>query len=234
MQLHFEVGDPIRVDYNDLINKSKTITNLRFQRDNVGVFVLVRHLESNELILLANTHLYWVNNTDTYSVYIPIENPAHADVKLAQISYFTDRIHQFITESNINPKIILGGDFNSIPGSDVVKFLKEGSVSYDQNKLEPAYCQRHGKMGAHNFVFARSRLYQRRFSRPRSHFSAFFELYIFSLAPLQISANFQHLCTVFRCRKFQKSEKMGAHATVKRRVGPGRCGRARLQLRSRL
>jgi len=115
-----QVGDPIRVDYNDLINKSKTITNLRFQRDNVGVFVLVRHLESNELILLANTHLYW--------------NPAHADVKLAQISYFTDRIHQFITESNINPKIILGGDLNSIPGSDVVKFLKEGSVSYDQNE----------------------------------------------------------------------------------------------------
>jgi hypothetical protein len=36
-----------------------------------------------------------------------------------------------------------------------------------------------------------SRLYQRRFLRPRLHFSAFFKLYIFSFAPFRISAIFQ-------------------------------------------
>ena len=44
---------------------------------------------------------------------------------------------------------------------------------------------------------ALSRLYQRRFLRPRPHFSAFFKLYIFSFAPFQISLIFQDLCTIF-------------------------------------
>ena len=44
---------------------------------------------------------------------------------------------------------------------------------------------------------ARSQLYQRRFLRPRPHFSAFFKLYIFSFAPFQISLIFQDLCTIF-------------------------------------
>ena len=44
---------------------------------------------------------------------------------------------------------------------------------------------------------ARSRLYQRRFLRPRAHFSAFFELYIFSFVPFQISLIFPDLCTDF-------------------------------------
>ena len=44
---------------------------------------------------------------------------------------------------------------------------------------------------------ARSQLYQRRFLRPRPHFSAFFKLYIFSFAPFQISVIFQDFCTIF-------------------------------------
>ena len=80
------------------------------------------------------------------------------------------------------------------------------------------YCQVHGNLVDHFFVFARSRLYQRRFLRPRSHFSAFFELYMFSFAPLQISVIFQILCTVFWRVKIQKTEKMVAQTTVKRRV----------------
>ena len=43
----------------------------------------------------------------------------------------------------------------------------------------------------------RSRLFHRRFLRPRRHFSAFFELHIFSSAPFQIAALLQHLCTIF-------------------------------------
>ena len=42
---------------------------------------------------------------------------------------------------------------------------------------------------------ARMRLYQRRFLRPRRHFSVFFELHIFSFAPFQISVIFQNLLT---------------------------------------
>ena len=44
---------------------------------------------------------------------------------------------------------------------------------------------------------ARFRLYQRRFLRPRSHFLAFFELYIFSFAPFQISLIFRTFAQFF-------------------------------------
>ena len=44
---------------------------------------------------------------------------------------------------------------------------------------------------------ARSRLYQRRFLRPRPHFAAFFKLYIFSFAPFQISVIFQAFAPFF-------------------------------------
>ena len=44
---------------------------------------------------------------------------------------------------------------------------------------------------------ALSRLYQRRFLRPRPHFSAFFKLYIFSFAPFQISVIFQAFAPLF-------------------------------------
>ena len=44
---------------------------------------------------------------------------------------------------------------------------------------------------------ARFRLYQRRFLRPRPHFSAFFKLYIFSFAPFQISVIFQAFAPFF-------------------------------------
>ena len=44
---------------------------------------------------------------------------------------------------------------------------------------------------------ARLRLYQRRFLRPRPHFSAFFKLYIFSFAPFQISVIFQAFAPFF-------------------------------------
>merc|ERR1719498_1086114 len=44
---------------------------------------------------------------------------------------------------------------------------------------------------------ALSRLYQRRFLRPRPHFSAFFKLYIFSFAPFQISVIFQPFAPLF-------------------------------------
>ena len=51
---------------------------------------------------------------------------------------------------------------------------------------------------------ARSRLYQRRFLRPRPHFSAFFELYTFFLCTIPDFCDFSSLCTIFCkiCRIF--------------------------------
>ena len=44
---------------------------------------------------------------------------------------------------------------------------------------------------------ARSRLYQRRFLRPRPHFPPFFELYTFFLCTIPDFCDFSSLCTIF-------------------------------------
>ena len=77
------------------------------------------------------------------------------------------------------------------------------------------YCQILGKLVDRFFGFskfqtlseARSQLYQRRFLRPRRHFSAFFELYNFSFAPFQIFVIFENHCTVFCSRNLKNRKK---------------------------
>ena len=62
-----------------------------------------------------------------------------------------------------------------------------------------AYSRLHGNTVDRFFGFdARLRLYQRRFLRPRRHFSAFFKLQFFAFAPFQISVIFQSLRTARR------------------------------------
>ena len=72
-----------------------------------------------------------------------------------------------------------------------------------------SYCQGHSNMFDDIFVFARSWLYQRRFLRPRSHFSAFFELYVFSFAPFQIYRIFQTLLHRFLQQKNSENRQNG-------------------------
>eukprot|EP00249_Psilotum_nudum_P005767 c19190_g1_i1 orf=281-1489(-) len=103
------VGEDTR-DLND--------PRVRLKRDCVGVIGAFRVVDrSQNLIILANTHLYW--------------DPDLADVKLAQAKYLVSCVCDFketvAREFCCTPPLIICGDFNSTPGDKVYNYLTSGS-----------------------------------------------------------------------------------------------------------
>uniref|UniRef100_UPI00358EC0E7 protein angel homolog 2-like isoform X3 n=1 Tax=Myxine glutinosa TaxID=7769 RepID=UPI00358EC0E7 len=94
-------------------------------RDNVGGIVMLRPLgvpEGNKLVDLqfcvANTHLLY--------------NPRRGDVKLAQLAVLLAEIDRTSRQENSQCPVLLCGDFNSVPGSPLYRFIRDGSLYYRQ------------------------------------------------------------------------------------------------------
>ncbi|KAJ3681584.1 hypothetical protein LUZ60_014157 [Juncus effusus] len=124
----------IRGDPND--------PKVRLKRDCVGLmaaFKLNNNINNNNLVIIANTHIYW--------------DPEWADVKLAQVKYLLSRVSKFreniSRELSINTNklpVIITGDFNSIPGDQVYKYITSEEESpiklyslYGSNGGEPKF-----------------------------------------------------------------------------------------------
>ncbi|XP_007481430.2 protein angel homolog 2 isoform X2 [Monodelphis domestica] len=89
-------------------------------RDNVGLVLLLQpkfHCTASP-ICVANTHLLY--------------NPRRGDIKLTQLAMLLAEIssvaHQ--KDGTVCP-IIICGDFNSVPGSPLYSFIKEGKLNYE-------------------------------------------------------------------------------------------------------
>ena len=91
-----------------------------FLRHNVAIIAHLRFVQPAEEagvtndIIVAVPHLYW--------------NPNFADVKDGQATYLLDRIGMFKEQISSqhtvdNPPVLIGGDFNSLPDSNVYKIL---------------------------------------------------------------------------------------------------------------
>ncbi|NWW91975.1 ANGE2 protein, partial [Rhynochetos jubatus] len=90
-------------------------------RDNVGLVLLLQprfHCKTNAAVCIANTHLLY--------------NPRRGDIKLTQLAMLLAEI------ANVAPQkdgtfcpIIICGDFNSVPGSPLYRFIKEGKLNYE-------------------------------------------------------------------------------------------------------
>ncbi|XP_068089049.1 protein angel homolog 2 isoform X2 [Hyperolius riggenbachi] len=89
-------------------------------RDNVGLVLMLQPKTWKEAtaICVANTHLLY--------------NPRRGDIKLAQLAILLAEITRVaqVQDGKFCP-IILCGDFNSVPGSPLHKFIKEGSLDYE-------------------------------------------------------------------------------------------------------
>ena len=87
----------------------------RLERDCVGIVAqLALRSVTGQRVVVANTHLYW--------------DPAFADVKLAQAEHMLRRIAAFRSAAaascaGVEPPVVFGGDFNSLPGSEVHALL---------------------------------------------------------------------------------------------------------------
>ncbi|KAK3093393.1 hypothetical protein FSP39_015000 [Pinctada imbricata] len=94
-------------------------------RDNVGLIVKLKPLQrkSEESLFIANTHLLY--------------NPARGDVKLAQLMLLLAELDRIScaqnrqTTSKADSPIIICGDFNSTPSSDIYKFITKGQLWYE-------------------------------------------------------------------------------------------------------
>uniref|UniRef100_A0A8C8SBF3 Angel homolog 2 n=1 Tax=Pelusios castaneus TaxID=367368 RepID=A0A8C8SBF3_9SAUR len=90
-------------------------------RDNVGLVLLLKprfHCKATAAVCIANTHLLY--------------NPRRGDIKLTQLAMLLAEIasiaHQ--KDGSFCP-IIICGDFNSVPGSPLYSFIKEGKLNYE-------------------------------------------------------------------------------------------------------
>ncbi|KAG5013697.1 hypothetical protein AAZX31_09G198100 [Glycine max] len=93
---------------------------VRLKRDCVGIMAAFKLKDrSHHIVIVANTHLYW--------------DPEWADVKLAQAKYLLSRLAKFKTlisdRYECIPEVILAGDFNSMPGDMVYRYLVSGNPS---------------------------------------------------------------------------------------------------------
>eukprot|EP00238_Polyblepharides_amylifera_P002246 CAMPEP_0196590506 /NCGR_PEP_ID=MMETSP1081-20130531/66825_1 /TAXON_ID=36882 /ORGANISM="Pyramimonas amylifera, Strain CCMP720" /LENGTH=346 /DNA_ID=CAMNT_0041913635 /DNA_START=106 /DNA_END=1146 /DNA_ORIENTATION=+ len=107
----------------------------RYLRDCVGILAALRLKEepNNPTLLFGSSHLFW--------------DPQYADVKLAQARYLRGEADAFHTqlESSLSSskdervRVILGGDFNSTPSSDVYKAMISSSDEDDFTGYKSAY-----------------------------------------------------------------------------------------------
>lgn len=92
--------------------------------DNVGIVAVLKpkfSCESDTKLVVANTHL--------------IFNPKRSDIKLAQLRLFLSELEEISSEDNDISKnehyhhpTILCGDLNSVPDSDVIKFVMKNAT----------------------------------------------------------------------------------------------------------
>jgi CCR4-NOT transcription complex subunit 6 len=116
-------------------------------RNTVAVVAVLKHKYTNQILFVANTHLYW--------------SPKHDDVKLLQTHLLTNIIKETamrhykisaqeldeMIKSKNGPNIIMTGDFNSTPSSMVYKFLSEGTISRTE---QPNFTQDYGSQLSSN------------------------------------------------------------------------------------
>lgn len=90
-------------------------------RDNVGLVLLLQprfHCKANAAICIANTHLLY--------------NPRRGDIKLTQLAMLLAEIASVASQKDGSfCPIIICGDFNSVPGSPLYRFIKEGKLNYE-------------------------------------------------------------------------------------------------------
>ncbi|XP_077341881.1 protein angel homolog 2 isoform X1 [Lithobates pipiens] len=89
-------------------------------RDNIGLLLMLQPKMEKEAptICVANTHLLY--------------NPRRGDIKLTQLAILLAEITEVaqMQDGKFCP-IILCGDFNSVPGSPLHRFIKEGRLNYE-------------------------------------------------------------------------------------------------------
>ncbi|KAL4502033.1 hypothetical protein ABPG73_020170 [Tetrahymena malaccensis] len=79
-----------------------------YQRNNNALIIELKHLNSDQKLVIANTHLFW--------------NPQNEEVKLLQTAQILENLTKYYKQDE---NIFLCGDFNSMPSSNVIKYITD-------------------------------------------------------------------------------------------------------------
>jgi mRNA deadenylase 3'-5' endonuclease subunit Ccr4 len=107
----------------------------RVKRGNIGALTRMKAVEISLDFVLATTHLFW--------------DPLQEDVKLLQTRRLFHHLSDFYNQHNDNLPLILAGDFNSLPNSQVYDWiLNQGNLFSAYSKYreegEPAFTNVNG------------------------------------------------------------------------------------------
>lgn len=107
--------------------RTEDYLNRAMNKDNVALFVKLKHESTGEQFWITTTHLHW--------------DPQFNDVKTFQVGVLLDYMEKLLKEQGGNTlnqdikkiPLIICGDFNSQLGSAVVELFKTGSVNGHQD-----------------------------------------------------------------------------------------------------
>ena len=128
----FSLIESKEIELNECTSDDSDLKERLMLRNNVGLFARLQLSDDSEqTIVLATTHIFW--------------DPEQPDVKLIQVLKILQELKTFARDSE---PIILAGDFNSLPESQVyIELVKEYSsafAKYQDNRNEPEFTNVNG------------------------------------------------------------------------------------------
>jgi CCR4-NOT transcription complex subunit 6 len=111
----FVMRESTTVEYNAIAHSRTQAqrTLNRCLKGNVGLILVLDAVDGSGPIMVANTHLFW--------------DPELTDVKLFQVDAFLQELEMQAQRLGAEVPIIVGGDFNSEPGSSVYELMSTGT-----------------------------------------------------------------------------------------------------------
>ena len=137
----FTCVDHRAVSYNDIAHEmysksdngddddERSDERERYLRDCVANLTVLKRMRDGAEVLVCSTHIFW--------------DPQYSDVKVQQAKRLVEECERFVDErasagSDVRPHVIIGGDFNSEPDSDVYRVMT-ATFSSASSGREPAF-----------------------------------------------------------------------------------------------
>lgn len=112
-------NDTFENDYGMAMDRT-AIGEILNSKNQVELIMVLRHLFTDKIIVVSNTHLYW----------------KLSDIKLLQLIVILQALNR-VQKRYPNSKVLFMGDFNSSPQSSVYKFLKNDKIETCHPDIAP-------------------------------------------------------------------------------------------------